>query len=318
MISLEDAFNAGPIAFGGAAISGEGGGYGFGGITESESIDLVAEAHTLGLRVFDTAPIYGFGMSEERLGKATRNIRDNTFIISKCGIDWDGKKTVAIRNDKKTTQRMLEQSLKNLDTDLIDLYMVHWPDPEVDIRRTLDVLVKAQNNGKIKYIGLCNTNDQELDLAAEVANIQVVQNQYHLFDRSNETLFARLAKEKKHFMSWGTLDKGIITGSVNRQRRYNEKDVRATKSPWWSDEINLPKIEMMEKLLPLLEENGHNGLELALGHNLSGFEQAQLNGLVLCGAKNKKQLQGLVQGLKNQVAGDLLENVLKQVKDKSL
>ncbi|MBH47787.1 MAG: hypothetical protein CME71_06415 [Halobacteriovorax sp.] len=315
MLTIQDAFHSSPIAFGGASISGEGGGYGFGGMSEVKALELVDYAFNKGLKLFDTAPIYGFGVSEVRLGKAIKSIRDDVFIISKSGIDWDNKKNVAIRNDKKTTQKMLEESLKRLGTDCIDLYMVHWPDAETDIRKTMEVLVKAQDANKIRYIGLCNTNQDELIKAAEVGRVKVVQNQLNIFERSSEELFSSLAQNKQFFMSWGTLDKGIITGRVNRNRSFDKDDVRSSDAPWWNDEVNAPKLKAMAKILPLISDHGHTGLELALSHNLSLYEQYGLIGTSLCGAKSPEQLDGILAALANPLPQDLQVEALKCVKN---
>lgn len=313
MLNLKEAFEFKPIAFGGASLSGEGGGYGFGSMSETQAIELVQSAFERNYKIFDTAPIYGFGLSEERLGKAIKKFRDDVFIISKSGIDWDHKKRVAIRNDVQTTKRMLDESLKRLDDDCIDLYMVHWPDDDVDIRHTLDVLAKAQAQNKIRYIGLCNTNMEELTLAREAAKIDVVQNQYNLFENSSSNLFEYFKSEAVKFMSWGTLDKGIITGSVNRSRTFDKNDVRASEAPWWNDEINLPKIKTMERVLPFLADNGHTGLEFALSFNLSRFENGDLEAVCLCGAKSSAQLLELEKALSNPVAADLIEHILNKL-----
>lgn len=309
MINLKEAFESKSIAFGGASLSGEGGGYGFGSMSETQAIELVQAAFEKSYKIFDTAPIYGFGLSEERLGKAIKKFRDNVFVISKCGIDWDHKKRVAIRNDVQTTKRMLDESLKRLDDDCIDLYMVHWPDGDVDIRHTLDVLAKAQAQKKIRYIGLCNTNMEELVLAREAAKIDVVQNQLNVFENSSIELFDDFKNSQIKFMSWGTLDKGIITGSVNRSRTFDKDDVRSSDAPWWNDEINLPKIKTMEKVLPFLQENGHTGLEFALSFNLSLYNNNDLEGVCLCGAKSSKQLKDLEAALANPVSPDLIEHI---------
>ena len=116
-----------PLAFGGAAISGEGGGYGFGDISESAAIDLLKEAYDLGFTIFDTAPIYGFSLSEKRMGKAFKSMRDKVFIVSKSGVTWNESKRVDMTNDPKVARLMLEQSLRDLESDYIDLYMIHWP-----------------------------------------------------------------------------------------------------------------------------------------------------------------------------------------------
>ncbi len=312
MIDIKNSFSSYPVAFGGASLSGEGGGYGFGSKNEVDAINLVKNAYELGFRVFDTAPIYGFGTSEIRLGKAIKEIRDDIFVVTKCGIDWDQKKNVAIRNDPKTTLRMLEESLKRLNDDIIDLYMVHWPDQNVDIRKTLDVLTKAQAQNKIRYIGLCNTNLQELALAKEVAKIDVVQNQFNIFENSAKEMFPQLSSENIKFMSWGTLDKGIITGSVNNKRTFDEHDVRSSETPWWNDEINLPKINQMEKILPFLEDNGHTGLELALSYNMSSFRRDQVKGLCLCGAKTTDQLKLLQNAINNSISNELLDQLERE------
>tara|TARA_R110002049_G_scaffold284142_1_gene464698 strand:+ start:1140 stop:2084 length:945 start_codon:yes stop_codon:yes gene_type:complete len=313
MLNIDEAFEANQIAFGGASLSGEGGGYGFGSMSETQSTELVQSAFDKNYRIFDTAPIYGFGLSEQRLGKAIKNYRDQVFVVSKCGIDWDHKKSIAIRNDVKTTKRMIDESLKRLDDDCIDLYMVHWPDEDVDIRHTLDVLTKAQAQNKIRFIGLCNTNLEELNLAKEVAKIDVVQNQLNVFENSSCELFDELKKTQIKFMSWGTLDKGIITGSVNRSRIFDKDDVRASEAPWWNDDINLPKIEKMERVLPFLKEHGHSGLEFALSFNLSRYNNSGLDGVCLCGAKSKKHLEDLGEALDNPVSSDLIDHIQREL-----
>ena len=173
-----------PIAFGGASISGEGAGYGFGQITDNESTDLLLEAFEHGIRIYDTAPIYGFGLSEKRIGSAFRQTRDKVFIVSKSGVTWNDQKRVDMNNDPVVALKMLHQSLKDLNSDYIDLYMVHWPDARFDIRKTLEPIIKAQDEGKIKHIGLCNTNIDDLSKAFEVCKIEVVQSQFNLFENN--------------------------------------------------------------------------------------------------------------------------------------
>lgn len=314
MINWSKAFSSFPLGFGGAAISGEGGGYGFGKITELESVSLVKSALEEGFKVFDTAPIYGHGTSEVRLGKALKKYRDRAYIVSKCGVDWDAQKRVAIRNDAQTTKRMLEESLQRLDCDKIDLYMVHWPDESVDIRRTVEVLSTAKEQGKIGAIGLCNTNDSELDLAQTVAPIDIVQNQHNLFEQVPDSLLQRLSQAKQGFMSWGTLDKGIITAQVTKVRSYDEKDIRSSDQTWWNDQINGPKIKTIEKLIPFLKDHGHSGLELALSHNLDAYAAVGLSGICLCGARDRAQLEGLVKALKNLLSPELLQEARKLAK----
>jgi aryl-alcohol dehydrogenase-like predicted oxidoreductase len=293
-----------PLAFGGAAISGEGGGYGFGDISEGAAIELLKEAYSLGMRIFDSAPIYGFGLSEIRMGKAFKDMRENVFIVSKSGVHWHENKRVDMTNDPKITQKMLEQSLRDLNTDYIDLYMVHWPDNKVDIRKTVEVLSKAKHEGKIKHIGLCNTYVEDLDRAFEVDRIEVIQSEFNFFTNSfvREQLLPYAKEKNMSFMSWGTLDKGILTGRVDEQRKtYDKSDCRSW-APWWKDADNSAKFEAMKKIWPLLDETHHNGLELALGHNLSFPDLS----VAICGAKSSDQLRTLFKALGNLPEKDLL------------
>lgn len=298
------------LAFGGAAISGEGGGYGFGDISETDSIELLHKAYELGIRIFDTAPIYGFGLSEQRMGKAFKDLRERVFIVSKSGVTWGDNKRVDMTNDPKVTSKMLEQSLRDLKSDYIDLYMVHWPDSRVDIRRPLEVLAKAKNEGKIKHIGLCNTNIDELEKGSEIERIEVVQNEFNFFQNSAQTeLFPYLKKHNISFMSWGTLDKGILTGRVDELRKFESSDCRSW-APWWKNADNKSKFEAMKKIWPLLDQHHQNGLALALGFNLNFPELS----VALCGAKNMDQLTSLFKALENLPDKELLSELVELAK----
>ncbi len=296
-----------PLTFGGAAISGEGGGYGFGDISESESIELLQEAYYLGLRIFDTAPIYGFGLSEKRMGKAFKKMRENVFLVSKSGVTWHENKRVDMTNNPSVTQAMLEQSLRDLDTDYIDLYMIHWPDDKVDIRLPMEVISKAKLQGKVKNIGLCNTNLADLKKAGEIDRVEVVQSEFNFFQhRASEEIFNFLDENQMSFMSWGTLDKGILSGRVDEKRKFDSSDCRSW-APWWKNADNKSKFDVMKKITPLLENHHHSGLELALAFNLSFPELST----AICGVKNSQQLNSLVKALNNLPSTELLNELLE-------
>ena len=143
-------------------------------------------------------------------------MRDKVFLVSKSGVTWDENMRVRKTNDPVVTKNMLHQSLKDLRTDYIDLFMIHWPDDYYAIENAMQVLVEAQKQGKIRYIGLCNTNLEDLEKASTVGRVDVIQNNYNLFDRSTEKeLLPYCQKENVGFMSYGTLDKGIIAGVVS-------------------------------------------------------------------------------------------------------
>lgn len=303
--SLWSSFSPSAIGFGGASISGEGAGYGFGEISESESQKLLEHAYDQGIRFFDTAPIYGFGLSEQRIGRAFAHRREKVFIVSKSGVSWHDNRRVNMTNDPTITQKMLEQSLRDLKTDYIDLYMIHWPDSQVDIRRPMEVLSKAKREGKIQHIGLCNTHEDDLLKAFEVERVDAVQSQFNLFEtRLKKELFGLLREKGVSFMSWGTLDKGIITGRVTKERKFDSSDCRSW-APWWKEIDFERRYRILEKLKPLMSKYELSGVDLAISFNLA---QEGVD-LVLCGARSTAQVDGLLNAAKKKLSDDICQEI---------
>ncbi len=275
-----------PFAFGGAAISGEGGGYGFGKTVDAPAA-LLDYAYDQGVRIFDTAPIYGFGQSEEVLGEHFKKTRDQVKIITKGGVYWHDNKRVDMTNDPKITAKMLEDSLRRLQSDYIDLYMIHWPDAKVDIRYPMEVLSKAKVQGKIKHIGLCNTFPEDFKNASEVDKIEVIQSEHNIFHAPNDDMVATIRENDLSFMGWGTFDKGILTGRVTKKREqakdYDEDDCRKS-APWWQQKVVLEKCEKVELLKPIADELEIDLSELALRYLFSH----DWHSTTLMGAKSLK------------------------------
>lgn len=296
-----------PLCFGGASISGEGAGYGFGDITESDAVSLLHYAYDRGIKVFDTAPIYGFRESEKRIGKAFKDKRENVCLISKCGVSWHDNMRVNMTNDPKTTRKMLEQSLKDLQSDYIDLYMVHWPDESVDIRHTVEVLAKAKVEGKIKHIGLCNTNEDEFLKASEVERIECLQSQFNYFERAEVDNGLKLAHENNiPFMSWGTFEKGILTGRVTKDRTFAKSDCRSW-APWWVKSNKDEKMEKFKFIKEVLDSHGISPENFAIQFNL------KTKGLshILCGARNHEQIDSCLKATTSKISDQVFMNILE-------
>lgn len=292
---LDDSFNASRVTFGGASISGEAGGYGFGDMSETEALKLIEYAYDRGINIFDTAPIYGFNSSEIRLSKALKDKRDKVKIISKCGVDWHPNMRVNMSNDVKVTQKMLNNTLRNFDH--IDIYMVHWPDKNIDIRYPLEVLALAQQKGDLTHIGLCNTNQDDLNKATEVCNIKIVQSECNLFQNQLKDLSTSAFK-----MGWGTFDKGILTGSVRLDSTFDKSDCRSW-APWWKKSNWKEKVLKVEKLKEFIKDKDISLLELSLGYNLV---KESINSTI-CGFRNQKQLDSIFSALENLPKMDLID-----------
>lgn len=299
--SLDQALSR--ISFGGAALSGEGGGYGFGAISEAESESLLKTAWECGINVFDTAPIYGFGLSEERLG---RYLPPEAFIITKGGVDWHPNKRVNMSNEPAVIEKMLLESLKRLNRDHIDLYMIHWPDARIDIRKPLEVLKRYQEQGIIRHIGLCNTNLQDLRKASELVSVVAIQSELNLF---NAQAFQILEGQWKDLfsMSWGTLDKGILSGRVHELRRYDEHDARGW-APWWNKKEVAKKIERVGILKTILDDYSLSLTHFCLQYNLNYFGISSC----LIGLKNNKDLVEMTSSLQQNIPESTIREVLQR------
>lgn len=291
------------ITFGGAALSGEGGGYGFGAMSEVEAEALLKASWDYGITLYDSAPIYGFGLSEERLG---RYLPKEAMIISKCGVDWHPTKRVNMSNDPVIAEKMLHESLKRFNRDVIDIYMVHWPDPKFDIRKTLTVLIKAKEVGKIKHIGLCNTTLDDLKKAEEICDIDVLQSELNLF---NQEPFQRLGEATKNrvTMSWGTFDKGILSGRVTKERKFSQEDARSW-APWWNKKDVAVKVERTEKLKDILSDYDLTLPQFCLQFNLQYFELTTC----LIGFKSEMDLVQVTSNLRPLLMRERIEEVMKR------
>lgn len=300
-----------PIAFGGAAIGGNGGGYVLGDVQEKQATDLLLRAFDLGIVVFDSAPIYGFGESERILGNTFKQLREKVFLISKSGVSWHDNKRVNMTNDPKITLKMLEGSLKSFDSDYIDLYMIHWPDEKIDIRYPLEVLKKEQDRGRIKHLGLCNTNLNDLEKAKEVAKIEVVQSEYNLFSREVNSIFDYLRQQQISFMSWGTFDKGILSGRVNTVRKFCKTDCRSW-APWWKSEKYKKRVLIGEKLKKYYEEQSIDAVVMALSHNLLRSNQNVVD-MTICGMNTLIDMQKIVSSLNLLYSKEIIDETIKKI-----
>ena len=163
------------------------GGWMWGGTDEDESIRTIHAALDKGITLIDTAPVYGFGRSEEIVGKAIENWgkRDQVFIATKVGLEWREKEVFRNASAKRINKE-IEDSLRRLKTSYIDLYQVHWPDPLVKVEETADAMRRLYESGKIRAIGVSNFSPEQMDAFRAVAPLHSNQPPYNLFERQIE------------------------------------------------------------------------------------------------------------------------------------
>ncbi|MGA8573224.1 MAG: aldo/keto reductase [Desulfobaccales bacterium] len=204
------------------------GGWMWGGTDEAQAIETIHNAIDKGINLIDTAPVYGFGRSEQILGKALalKNCRRQVCISTKTGLDWrDGQ---VFRNcAPEFIRRNMADSLKNLQTDYLDILFIHWPDPLEPFEETGRLLKQFLEEGKIRAVGVSNYSPEQIQDFRQGGPVHLVQPPYNLFERAIEAdLMPFCRKNNLALMAYGALCRGLLSGQVKPGRQYQGDDLR--------------------------------------------------------------------------------------------
>jgi aryl-alcohol dehydrogenase-like predicted oxidoreductase len=264
------------------------GGWMWGGTDETESISTIRAALDHGMNAIDTAPVYGFGRSEEIVGKAIAegHLRDKVVTATKVGLEWnDGK---VFRNASRgRIMREIEDSLRRLRTDYIDIYQVHWPDPLVAIEETAAAMQTLFRQGKIRAIGVSNFSVEQMQRFRSVAPLHVLQSPYNLFEREIEAdLLPYCRKNNIATFGYGALCRGLLSGRMRPNTAFDGDDLRRT-DPKFRQPRFAQYLSAVQRLDRLARERfGKQVIELAVRWMLDqGITTA------LWGARHPGQLQ---------------------------
>jgi aryl-alcohol dehydrogenase-like predicted oxidoreductase len=272
-----------PVAIGTWAI----GGWMWGGTDEAESIATIRAAFERGINVVDTAPVYGFGRSEEIVGKAIAEgrLRSDVLIATKAGLQWDGG-TVARNASRARILREVEDSLRRLRTEYIDIYQVHWPDPLIEIEETAEAMHTLFKQGKIRAIGVSNFSVDQMERFRRVAPLHVLQPPYNLFERAIEADLLPYCRENKIAMlGYGALCRGLLSGRMRADTVFGGDDLRRT-DPKFQKPRFAQYLAAVGKLDRLAQRFGKRVIHLAIRWMLDqGITTA------LWGARHTDQLQ---------------------------
>jgi aryl-alcohol dehydrogenase-like predicted oxidoreductase len=206
------------------------GGWMWGGTDDARSISTIRAAIDNGINLIDTAPAYGFGHSEEIVGRAITqgNLRSRVHLATKVGLEWRNGKV--FRNASRARiMREIDESLRRLQTDTIDLYQVHWPDPTVAIEETAEAMHDLLKRGKIRAIGVSNFSVEQIERFRKVAPLHSVQPPYNLFERSIEAdILPYCRLHGIATLGYGALCRGLLSGRMRNDTTFEGDDLRRT------------------------------------------------------------------------------------------
>ena len=227
------------------------GGQQWGDVNEKDSIDAIRAMIDGGVNLVDTAPIYGNGHSEEVVGKALENgYREKVFLATKFSISNDENGAVINNGSYENAIWECEQSLKRLNTDHIDIYIMHWPDPATPVEVTMRALADLKKSGKIRFIGVSNFDRNLIEEAQKVVRIDFLQPPYSMVEESQKELLAWCETQGIGTMTYGSLGAGILTGAIRELPDWEENDFRYT----FYDYFKNPKFSKIMELLKVMDK----------------------------------------------------------------
>lgn len=288
------------------------------GSNDASTEQIVLSALDAGINVFDIAPVYGFTHSEIILGKIMKkyDLRDRIFIASKCGLRWDENRKT--RNDLsyKNILEEIDESLMRLQTDRVDLYQLHWPDPKTPIEETVEALKEIKKAGKIRYIGLSNFSQADVTKFEELIEINGQQSLYNMLERNTDSyhninleyktedeVLPHVKKEGQAFFPYSPLFQGLLTSGL---RKFGAKDIR-NENPKFSQPLFAKYEDIANQLRKLADECGHPLNELAI----NWLRQKEEVTTIIAGVSSVAQLQQNLSSLTWDITTDLFAEIDK-------
>ena len=240
------------------------GGAGWDNYSDESRMDAIKAALECGINFIDTAPAYNAGKAECYVGETLSKLkkRREVVISTKCGNKFvDGKYLRC--GSKESILKQCDESLKNLKTDYIDIYLVHWPDPDVELEETIDAVSTLKKEGKILHAGVSNFSKEQIEEAQKYCKIEAFQPQYSLADRKDEKLIRWAHEQGLGIMTYGTLGGGILTGNYLKLRTFEQTDSRNRFYPYFKEPLFSKAMELLTIMDQIAEERNVSLAQIA-------------------------------------------------------
>jgi len=243
------------IGFGAWAIGGGDWEFSWGPQEDSDSVKTIEQALDLGINWIDTAAIYGLGHSEEIVAKALKHVAKKPYVFTKCSMRWTPDRKIYRSLKAGSLREEIEASLARLRVDTIDLYQIHWPNPEDEIEEGWEALARLQQQGKVRYIGVSNFNVEQIKRAQKIAPVTSLQPPYSLLYRNVEAeILPYCLQQNIGVINYSPMASGLLSGKMSAERIQNlPADDWRKRSPNFKE----PRLSRNLKLVELLRKIGH-------------------------------------------------------------
>jgi aryl-alcohol dehydrogenase-like predicted oxidoreductase len=280
------------LGIGAWAMGGGGWNGSMGPQNESDSIPAIHAALDHGLNWIDTAALYGLGHSEEVVARSLAGRSPRPYLFTKCERVWDANGTIGACLKAQSIRRECEESLRRLRTDVIDLYQIHWPEPDEDIEEGWGELARLQQEGKVRYIGVSNFSVSQMQRAQSIAPITSLQPPYSIVTRAIEKeILPFTSRNNIGVIVYSPMSAGLLTGAMTRERvaNFTAEDWRRNL-PNFQEPLLSRNLQLVERLREIGNRHGRTPGEVAIAWTLNN--PAATGAIV--GFRSVKQVSGII------------------------
>jgi aryl-alcohol dehydrogenase-like predicted oxidoreductase len=309
-----------PIGLGAWAIGGGGWEFGWGPQEDEDSIAAIHEGLDRGINWIDTAAAYGLGHSEEVVARALQGRNKRPYVFTKCSLTWNGSREIGHSLKAASIRHECEQSLRRLKVDVIDLYQIHWPIPDEDIEQAWTELIRLQEQGKVRYIGVSNFDAEQMERVMRIAPVTSLQPPYSLLARQAEgQILPFAARHGIGVIVYSPMYSGLLSGKMTRER------IAALPSDDWrkrNRNFQEPLLSHNLRLVELLREIGlrHEVTagEVAIAWTL---QNSAVTGAIV-GVRSREQVMGIIEAgefrLSDTEADEIAQTQMSEAQELSL
>ena len=298
-----------PVGFGAWAIGGGGWAAAWGPQDDDEAVGAIRRAVELEINWVDTAAVYGLGHSEELVARALKGVpdADRPYLFTKCSLVWDEGGDISNVLKRDSVRRECEQSLRRLQTDVIDLYQIHWPRPDEDIEEGWSALAELKEEGKVRHIGVSNFDVSQMERANEISPVETLQPPYNMLNRGvEEEILPYCGENDIGVIVYSPMRSGLLTGKMTAER------VQNMPSDDWrrnADDFQEPRfsrnLELVERLTEIGEWRGKSPAEVAIAWTLR--HPAVTAAIV--GGRRPDQVDGIIGAAEFRLSEDEIEEI---------
>jgi aryl-alcohol dehydrogenase-like predicted oxidoreductase len=281
-----------PLGVGAWAMGGAGWAFSWSHQDDDASISAIYAALDAGMNWIDTAAVYGLGHSEEVVAKALKGRANRPYVFTKCARIWDVNRQIGKSLKADSVRRELEASLRRLQVDVIDLYQIHWPEPDEEVEEGWATLARLKEEGKVRWIGVSNFSLDQLKRAQAIFPITSLQPPYSLIRREvEESVLPYCAEHNIGVIAYSPMGSGLLTGSMTRERLASlpEDDWRR-RGPQFQEPLVTRNLKIVGKLKEIASRHNRSAGEAAIAWVL---RNSVVTGAIV-GVRNREQVAGVI------------------------